>query len=408
MKKIFIIISIIVLVLATIVWFFLSGDGDMAVGGAPATGSPFGSGDSGEGVTVPALNPSFEGGVQALSNTTAGAEGHALFKISSTPVAGFIAITRGTSTIVRYVDRATGHIFDAALPSGNGGGLVETRVTNNTLPQIYEAYFRGDGNAVLLRSLDDNDMVKNMSLALTPPKASSTDNLYNVSLSSLRGDIDSVTVSGNSLLYVLRDTGAITSSAFNGDQVKTVWNSQFRSWRTGRLGANYLIFTKPSASLSGYAYRLTPQGSVTRLLGPLKSLVVVGNPTGVTLLYSYTDSRVHLFTKKVGEGSGVELNPATLAEKCTWSNKLATIVFCGAPNKDISGSDSDNWYRGITHFSDFVWRFDTVTQTATLVMQPKEDFGVDLDIFLPASSPNDQYLIFINKTDQSLWAVKLN
>src|SRR3989344_7184557 len=160
MKKILIISLAVISValIASLGWYFLVRDKEVPLGKAISNSLPFGSEDN----TLPAAasrqpvdeTPEL---VDKFSSPTAN-----LFRLSATPVAGAVVFERGKQLVVRYVDRATGHIYDANLAT-----LEKTKVTNNTLPKIYEAYFRIDGNAVLLRYLkDDSDVVENLSLTL--------------------------------------------------------------------------------------------------------------------------------------------------------------------------------------------------------------------------------------------------
>ncbi|MBX4206258.1 hypothetical protein KW784_00475, partial [Candidatus Parcubacteria bacterium] len=224
----------------------------------------------------------------------------------------------------------------------------------------------------------------------------------------LRGEIDAVSIgAGDSLMYVVKDSNAVVSSKFNGDAVKTLWSGPFTAWRTGRLGSGTLVFTKPSATLPGYAYSLA-SGGLTKLLGPLNGLIATANPAGTYLIYSYVSgNEEHLFAKEVGKSTSAEFSPSTLADKCAGSVKEKGIFFCGAPSGGVSGAEPDGWYQGKTHFSDSVWRFDALTQSATLLADPEEGFGVSLDVSLPQLSPDEKYFVFVNKSDLSLWALSL-
>ncbi len=394
------------------VWFFFSTSGDSLPGETPtATSSPFGSGEV-DGVS--SRNPSFEGEVPLVGGDEETQS--KLFKIAAAPVAGFVALNRpavgassSPTTIIRYTDRATGHIFDATMPIRGVGQLAKKRITNNTLPQIYEAIFRADGAAVLLRGLqEEGDTIENISLTLTPPTSTSTDALWSVSAASLRGQVDSPSAgTGNTLVYALRDTGAIMSSTFQGEGIKTLWSSGFTSWRTSKFGANTLVFTKPSAAVPGYAYSVSSAGALTKLLGPLNALSAVGNSAGTRLFYSYISGPYKMAVYNVTQETSEEISPATIPEKCVWSTKDAESFFCGTPSEGLSGTQPDDWYAGKTHFSDYIWQFNAATQTSSLIMQPKANFDVDLDVYNPALSLDESYLIFMNKTDLSLWAVYL-
>lgn len=396
-----IILIVSLLMIVFLGWFFLR-DGDTPIIESIKNGLPFGSG---EGVNLPIANG--DDAVGAFISDESGAPTTDLFPISNTPVAGFVALTRDKETIVRYVDKATGHIYDTRLST-----LEKMKITNQTLPKIYEAHFRSDGNAVLLRSLNENESGKNISLALTPPKTTSTSSpqLYSVSATTLRGDIDSVAVGvGNTLFYTLKDSSSIVSSTFDNTSLKTIFTSAFNNWRLSRTGNNLVIYTKASASAPGYAYNLNVgNGVISKILGPQSGLTVTPNSTGNVILYSYFENNTtRLFVRNVSSNTDFEILPTTLSEKCTWSSKQNAILFCATPTGGVNGTEPDNWYKGVTHFSDYIWRFDTAAEIAQLIIEPKVEFDVDLDVYEPKLSPDENYLIFINKIDLSLWALKL-
>ncbi len=399
MKKIIIIFGILV-VLGLGAWIFLR-DGEAPVVENIRDVLPFGSG---EDINIPALPADDTVGEITSFDNGAGAEGK-VFRISNTPVAGFVILARESNTFARYVDRATGHIFETNLETNE-----KTRITNQTMPQIYEAHFRADGSEVLMRSLDESGAINNLTLSLTAPRATSTE-LYSISATNLRGDIDSVlTGSGNTLFYVLKDTGTIVSSTFTGSNLRTLFTSIFNNWRLERAGGNLIAYTKASAEASGFAYTLSSSGgSLSKLLGPLNGLTAIANSNGSRILYSYTEGGLtRLFARTTQNNTSNEILPATIAEKCTWSAEENNVFFCGTPLSPISGREPDNWYSGRAHFSDYVWRFDTDSEIAQLISNPKTDFDLDLDVYKPKLSANDEYLVFINKRDLTLWSIKLD
>ena len=406
-KKIFIISIVVIVVMLVILvgGYFLLRDSDVPIGKTISDILPFGSGDDIQ-PTIDDEQPTTETGGQ-LTTDEFGSPTASLFRISDTPVAGVVVLNKGTSTtVVRYVDRATGHIYDANLAT-----LEKTRITNQTLPKIYEAYFRTDGNAVLLRSLrDDSDVVENLSLALTPPRSTSTDDLYAVSSTALRGEVGAVTAgSGNTLIYTLRDTSSIVSSAFNGTGAKTLLTSPFTDWRLAATGNSLIAYTKAGATVSGYAYTLNPSsGALTKILGPLNGLVATPNAPGNRVLYSYVENNeTRLFVKKLANNVLSEVPIATLAEKCVWSKIKTAMIFCGSPSDEIGQNEPDSWYRGATIFSDRIWSFNTDTEITQVLIEPAIVLDIDIDMIGPTLSPKEDYLVFINKTDLSLWALKL-
>jgi len=410
MKKILIISLAVISValIASLGWYFLMRDQGIPLGEAISNSLPFGS----EGNTLPVAGsrqPADETSelVDKFSSPTAN-----LFRLSATPVAGAVVFERGKQLVVRYVDRATGHIYDANLAT-----LEKTKVTNNTLPKIYEAYFRTDGNAVLLRYLkDDSDVVENLSLTLSPPQATvSTSSpqanaLYTVASTALRGQISAVaTGPGNALFYALKDTSSIVTSTFNGASVRTILASPFTDWRLAVAGNRLIIYTKASARIAGYAYTLNISNrALAKILGPLNGLVAIPNTSGNQVLYSYVEGdKTKLFAKNLANNTLSEILPATLAEKCVWSARNTSVLFCGAPADSPGSGEPDDWYRGATHFSDDIWLFNTNDGVAQVLAEPEQSLRTNIDVMEPKLSPDEDYLIFLNKNDLSLWALRL-
>ncbi|MDQ3089725.1 MAG: hypothetical protein M3Q24_01050 [bacterium] len=332
-----------------------------------------------------------------------------LFRLSEVPVAGAVGFIKNNSTFVRYSDRATGHIYDI-----NPATLEKIKITNNTLPKIYEAHFKKDASGVIYRSLVNNtDQISNTSIDIIPPKSTSTNALYNIYSTVLRGDIGDVSVgNASNISYNLKDEGAIVISAFNGSGRQTLFNSSFTDWQIDWPGKNIVILTKPSAGAAGFAYTLNPvNGAINKLEGPLNGLTVLVNFLDNKFVYSYNDEGLtRFFYGDLLDGTRGELSPSTFASKCVWSKKVAPLIYCGSPVSTIgiTAGEPDLWYQGVTHYSDQVWLHDTEGGESRVVLDPKKDFNLDLDIINPFLTPDEDYFIFTNKNDLSLWALKLS
>jgi len=404
-RKLIIVVAIVLLVILA-GWTFTR-EGVSPTGETPRTGEPFGSGDD---INIPAISSE-----DTIGQTTQFDEEISqmrLFRISNTPVAGFVTLAQGSDVLVRYVERATGHIFDAVIhPAGTPEVLEKIRITNQTLPKIHEAYFRSDGLGVVLRSFEnDLETIENLSLELRAPRAASSSALYSVSATSLRGNIDQISGLNNSLIYTIKgNPSSIISSSFSGSNLRTLFSSSFSDWRLGRLGGNSLIYAKASSVAPGYAYSLSSSGGLNKILGPLNGLVALGSPSGREVLYSYSSSNtMKLSVKNLQQESDLEILPSTLAEKCVWSTKTQGLLFCGVPVSGVPRGEPDGWYRGATHFTDNIWRFDTRSEIAQLVIEPMESFELSLDVSEPQLSQDEKLLIFINRNDLTLWAMWLN
>lgn len=402
MKKI-LLISIPIIASVILVLFFIVGrvsKSDEPIVNIPAGTSPFGSGEGFISEEVP-TTLSNEEGVEELYNEE-GVPVANFFRVSDGPVAGAVVFTRNTQTIVRYVERSTGHISEVVLPQRKATeALAPRKISNNTLPKVYEAHFRSDGSSVLLRMLEnDTDAQRNLTLNLATTSSGTL-------LRGVLGDV--ATGAGNSLIYTVEDSKIIASSDFSGNNIKALLNTSFMDWRLAQAGTGVLMFTKPAANYPGYAYILNSAGSLNKILGPLNALSATIDPTGNQLFYSYKDKGfAKSSTINLRTGVVVEISPATLSEKCVWMPKKTGRVICGVPTGNISSREPDSWYRGETSFSDRIWEFDTNQEIAQILEEPKPKFNIDLDVIEPKISPSEDYLIFMNKRDMTLWALKLS
>ncbi|MDB5266773.1 MAG: hypothetical protein JWN89_588 [Parcubacteria group bacterium] len=398
-KPLIITISVaILIILGAVGWYFYSRNAVPAGITSVTGGLPFGAGTGNVSPGTPGGETASNPGVSVNGKPSA-----KLFRISDTPAAGFVSFLKGGFTYVRYLDRATGHIYDV-----NPATLEKIQITNNTLPKIYEAYFKSDASGAVIRSLKEgSDVVETSILTLTPPKATSTAELYTVASSILRGNIGEIGVaSDNSLLYATNDTGAIIRSAFNGEKPVTLFSSAFTDWRISPSG---IATTKAGANALGYSYILGSKGGLSKLLGPLSALVVAPSKDGKHIAYSYKDGDTNVLRSlNLTTSAASEIVPGTLAEKCAWSARSSDTLYCGVPVGGIGALEPDAWYQGSTHFSDRIWRFNASTGFTDVLVDPKKDFNTEIDIENPALTPDEDYLVFMNKSDLTIWALKLD
>jgi len=399
-KRILLILIPVGVIIILGIWFFFFRTSAPTVPTTTSTTSPFGYGGPD---VLPAGQPTKapSSGLDASGRPVA-----KLFQISDTPISGAVGIIKNGSTIIRYTERATGHIIDV-----NPETMERVKISNKTLPKIYEAYYKKDGSGVIYRSLDNNDSIMNTSISLTAPKSTSTGEvLHTLNASMLRGDIGEIAVlpSGN-LIYSTNNPGAIITSEFMGDKSTNIYTTPFTEWRISPSGLTEVyITTKAGSEALGYSYKLDIKtGFLTKVLGPLNSLLVLPNPNKPVVAYTYNKGASFVFeslntsTKKTSV-----LTPPSLVEKCVWSNKLTDLLYCGVSNQ-ISSTEPDSWYMGLSHFSDRIWAYNTNTTFTDVLAEPKKDLGVDIDVYNPTLTPDEDYLVFMNKTDLSLWALKL-
>jgi len=164
-RNIFFIIVILILVLGLVFWIFFlpnnaeTGESNLSI----KDFFPFGKSTDTE-TNTPTVNtneenlPEVEQGLPKLR------------KISENPISGFINFETNGENFVRFVDRATGHIWEASTEFKGA-----QRLTNTTVAQTQESIWASK-NAVFLRYLrEDEETIETVLLRILPP--GSSDNL---------------------------------------------------------------------------------------------------------------------------------------------------------------------------------------------------------------------------------------
>jgi len=243
-KKTFtIIIGVVFIIVCILIWYFL-----FSGGGATQTGPgnnqqnlfPFGPGSATNGGKG-------NNGQNGNATTTINLGGpHApatprLRHISFVPTAGAVAFDISTSTnatttttvFIRWIERATGHIFETPSES-----LTVNEISNTTIPKIHEALWSSDGNNVILRYLKDDQTTIRTFWAkvisgVSPEKA--------MEGSFFPDDINNVSVFGNKLFYVKENPDGAQGIEANidGSSKVEIFDSTFGDWASAPSGFSF-------------------------------------------------------------------------------------------------------------------------------------------------------------------------
>lgn len=309
-------------------------------------------------------------------------------------------------TTVRYVERATGHIYESFVDR-----IDERKVSNTTIPRVYEALFGDNGSSVLYRLLkDDNKTIQTFSGSL-PKDVLGGDGLPELKGVFLSENITDITRSpdGTKIFYLqpFGDGVIGTSSFFGGDKKSQFFNSAFSEWIPGWASNKITLTTKASLFAPGFVYSVDEsKGGLTKILGNIIGLTTHTSPTGKKMLYSVSSSKTFgLKILDIESRIANNINTTTLPEKCIWTKDSKTI-YCGVPNSIPSGNYPDAWYQGVISFDDSIWKIDVETGITTLLINPN-DTGVPLDITNLSLDPKENYIFFINKKDSTLWSYKI-
>lgn len=296
---------------------------------------------------------------------------------------------------VRFVERMNGHIYKMFLDT-----KTKEKISNSTIPSIYEAYFDNTGKTVIYRYLS----------------ADKTISSFIATLGALKGDFLPQNVSDLSeskdktkFFYTVENsTGVIGNvGTFGSTQKSTVFTSPFTEWLSqwDNNGKVYLT-TKPSYSVTGSMFLLDATNKTTsKILGGILGLTTLISPRGSFVLYSAsTATGPQLGSFDIYKHTTKNLGIYDLPEKCIWSSNNINI-YCAVPNNATGNQYPDSWYQGLISFNDYFAKINTATGEKTIIGNGNNEISVDgTHLFL---SDGEDTLFFINKKDSTLWSLNL-
>ncbi len=353
--------------------------------------------DSNGGPIFPNTEGSFGSGGSDVIENTDDAPTPTLREISSSPTAGAVAFQRdedgGQEVVIRYINRETGHIFETTRDS-----LRQTRVSNTTIPRIQHSTWKPDGSEVILHYLDGNEVLKSFYGAITDGTLEGVFLSNNILETSVHTDSDLVYVRGNG------SGGDVILSNFDGTDTSLLFSSMLSDWRVSWGGDKVFLTTSAANNVPGVLYEVR-SGRLEKIIEG-DGLITEVSPNGEHVLFSTSDERgTSLFVYDIDEESVVELPFRTLAEKCAWSNSRE--VYCASPF-DVNRSFlyPDDWYKGIAHFSDDIWKYDVDSGIEQLVYDMNAD-NLNLDITNLSFDEEGSVLLFKDNITLSLWSLKI-
>lgn len=353
--------------------------------------------------------------------------------IWSDPISGMSATSTGSSTIIRFVDRGLGYIMES-----RSDGAEIRRLTGRTLPQIYEAYWDKNSSAfvallldeenpdtVLSRYLKINEPIKPKTSTVKPSTSTSTVSTstpevknieQTVSLSFVNNDIKSVSfpskkVSENVFAYLKTE---LNGSSLNlhypsTNKIIKIFDSPFEYWNISWFEKDKILMTSfASGYTEGYSYVFdNTKKTFTKTLSGRGLSTTAGNESGLIAYSLSGKDRMRLFIKNLKNNSSTETLFSTLAEKCVWGTKIETNIYCGVPAIIPNAMYPDDWYKGKVSTMDKIWKYNTETGEAELVGDLYSLSNKEIDVYRPIIDPKENYIIFMNKKDLSLWSLEL-
>lgn len=398
------IVVLFVLLAGGLLYFYLSTRGAAPAGGAPETGGNpiFPSGGGGAGTRE---TPSGTGEETPPGELPAAPA--KLRRLTDTPIAGAALLAGAGGPAVRYIERGTGHVFEIGA-----GENAARRLSNTTIPKIYEALFSKDGTRIIARYLKEGtEEIVTFSAELAK-KDSNPDELA-LQGAFLPANISAIARAPGStrVFYVTGGESGARGfvAADDGSQRTEIWSSPLREWSAAWPREDTAaLWGKPAAAAPGYLLFVDMRtGRVDKIVSGIAGLDPSVSPDLSHIIFSESGVggiRLRLWKSKGGSVS--DLTVATLPEKCVWGRRDPSTVYCAVPKEIPAAEYPDDWYRGRLFFDDELWKIHAESGTAEMLADLGTE-GSAIDAISLAIDPDDTALTFINKRDLTLWLVNL-
>jgi peptidoglycan hydrolase-like protein with peptidoglycan-binding domain len=296
---------------------------------------------------------------------------------------------------IRFVERKNGHIYKMFLDT-----KIKDKISNSTIPSIYEAFFDNTSKSVIYRYLSEDKTISSFMATLGAQKGE-----------FLPPNISDMSVSKDKTMFFYlteNSNGSIGTVGYFGLLKKDlVFNSPFTEW-TSSWSENQKLFltTKPSYTLNGSMFSLnTTTKTISKIFGGIAGLTTLINNSGSSVLYSnstMTGPKLGIFN--INEYSSKDLETYGLPEKCVWS-KDNINVYCAVPNVITGNQYPDSWYQGLISFTDYFIKINTSTGNKTTIANSA--LGTPVDGTYLFLDKEESLLFFTNKKDSTLWSLDL-
>lgn len=414
MKKILLIIGILVILGAVFLLLFRGGatteNGDSRVGFSIREFFPFGRG--GEDGNISTQNNNVQNGDEnGFQSAPIDAPIPRLRKISREPVAGAVIYNTGTTSVVRFVEKGTGNVYETKSNTNS-----VNRLTNTTIPKILKAIWLKDGSGFLSQTiLPDTDIVETSFVKIERVGDSITENLtpYNTTISRLPTDIEDITISPNSnkIFYYTKNRGYSSWYISNpdGTESELVNTHNVTEWITRWLTNNTIALqTKASYMAPSYNYTFNIDNKQLKKEG-FGGFGFVGNFSGdgSYTLASNGGSFPNLFLVNNATYEIFNSEIISLSEKCVWTKNSSPELYCAMPINLPSGNYPDAWYKGVVNTEDTLIKLNILNDVYSNVVSLSDESNEVIDVVDIMISQDDSHIIFRNKIDGFLWLLRI-
>ncbi|MEN9921436.1 MAG: hypothetical protein RLZZ517_414 [Candidatus Parcubacteria bacterium] len=310
-----------------------------------------------------------------------------------------------TSTVVRFQERATGHIYDVFEFL-----QAPQKISNITKPKIYYTQFSSNKDQYVFSiPSQDYEQIQTTYAKLsfsTTTGVSIVENQLSNTISDFVLNKDS-----NKLIYSFKQNGSSSLYISNLDRTgeKLIKVLPFNEFLIEAINTtDVLITTKASFVSPGYSYILnTSTGAFNKILGNINGLTVKVSPDEKYYIYSQSEQNrpsVRLYNKTIGTTNLITLDTIP-SEKCVYSKK-ELFAYCFGSIIYKAGEYPDDWYKGKLFNQENLYKVNLTNGQVSAIY----NFGTDnltLDAQNVQITNKDEFIIFQNKYDLTLWSLNL-
>lgn len=213
---------------------------------------------------------------------------------------------------------------------------------------------------------------------------------------------------GRSSAYLLPkdDKLSLIIGDSSGKNTRTIYSTPLLDAKIDWTSSNKIAFrTAPSGLVPGFVFSFSrASGDFTKLAGPFFGLTSLWSPDGSKMLISTAENGGKNLKVSARDSAGKSLfepDIKTLAEKCAWSGSKE--AYCAVPKTIFPDTIwPDDYLQGAVNTQDSIVHLNFDKKEVREIFS-EEDFDISNLIV----SKNKDYLFFVNRTDGTLWALKI-
>lgn len=335
-----------------------------------------------------------------------------LRKISSEPIAGAVIFNEGTTSVVRFVEKGTGNVYEARSDKTS----IE-RLTNTTIPKIIRAFWLPNGSGFLAQTLMENsEIIETSFVKLKKNPASSTvEDLtpFSTTIGKLPTGIKEISIKPDgSKIFYYTTPGPSNWYIANPDGTggSLVATNYLTEWIPFWTSADTVYMQNKSSSKTiSNVYSFSIKNKTLKKVPSVEFYGLSFNPnSNETLsLASNGGSQPTLFLVDSKNSVVSNLDVNTFAEKCVWLKEKNPTVYCAIPERITKSDYPDSWYKGLVSNQDLITKIEVNNDIFYNIIYLSKESGEKIDVVDMTLSPDESHLIFKNKIDSYLWMLRI-